>query len=425
MIRTLLSAILLVTSLHSGAQTYFYIDAITVSPSAPTTSDAITVSLTGNLSSSGAYIVSANYMLMGNTVHLTVEAADPGGLAVLVPHTEVIPIGNLAAGDYTILVDGTGLLDSASPVQHQFTVTGGGSPCDDLIIDFVRWGAFSDTAVLVHVYNNSTELFDYPGFVLLDGSGDTLANETVNFFGIGQESYHTLAIHPDAVLPNGSFTGGLHLWTGFYDVQACSWEFEIDLCPPSPCDTVIVGLENFGNALTLGDFDWTLLDEALETVAAGQLTLTANMQFDRDTLCLPPAHYTFNLTPAQPSTGGQPYLTVDRTGWLGGPSTPLLSDELNSLEFDFYPNCFDGTNNIPAFTKGEGLRIQQHVNGFELTNLNGSTIGTVEVFDAGGRLVRSERTMSSNVYIDLRGTPNGLVIVRAAGEARRFPWLAQ
>ncbi len=81
--------------------------------------------------------------------------------------------------------------------------------CDSLIIDHVQWSAFSDTAVQVHVFNNSTTLFDYPGFVLLQGT-DSLARETVNYFGIAGESYHTLALVDGATVPTSPFQGQLH-----------------------------------------------------------------------------------------------------------------------------------------------------------------------------------------------------------------------
>jgi hypothetical protein len=59
------------------------------------------------------------------------------------------------------------------------------NPCDLIGITDVRYDAFSDTAILVQVVNNSPEIFSYPGFILFDTEGDTLAREQVNFFGIG------------------------------------------------------------------------------------------------------------------------------------------------------------------------------------------------------------------------------------------------
>ena len=423
--RLLVAATLICFS--ATAQTYFYIDAISVQPATPNTSDMISIDLEGGLSSTGSYIVSATAEVNGNTVTISIEAATDIGLDVIVPHVEPVAVGQLSAGAYEIVIDGNFVGDFTPDPDHFFTVTGG-SPCDDLDLDFVHWAAFSDTALTIHVFNNSTELFDYPGFILLDVNGDTLAMEVVNFFGIGLESSHTLTIHPDAQIPSGPFSGELQLWTGFYDEQACSWELDVDLCPPAPCDSLLVGLQNFGNALTLGDFDWTMLDDELETVGAGQLILTEEVQYDWDTLCLPPGHYRLMLTPLQPSTGGQPYFGLDRLGGFGGfggPSIPLISEQTSELEFDFYPACFDATNAVQETVQKPSLFVRRLSDGLELIDPNGSALGTIEVFDANGRLVHSQSGTSSTLRIDLRQLPSGLLIIRAADEVMRFPWVAE
>ncbi|HRF79325.1 MAG TPA: hypothetical protein PL070_04490, partial [Flavobacteriales bacterium] len=164
------------------SQTYFYINTISIEPVEPTSYDAITVSLTGDLSSSGASVVSTSYMLMGNIVHITVNAVDNGGLGVLVPHTEEVFIGVLPEGSYGILVDGNFILDSAPEFQHGFNVSGG-LGCDALDIVAIQWATFNDSTIVLKVTNSDIG-FDYPGFVLLDANGDTLAVETVNFFAI-------------------------------------------------------------------------------------------------------------------------------------------------------------------------------------------------------------------------------------------------
>lgn len=40
--------------------------------------------------------------------------------------------------------------------------------------------------IMLTVANGSSDLFDYPGFVLLDSEGDTLAKETVYYFGMAK-----------------------------------------------------------------------------------------------------------------------------------------------------------------------------------------------------------------------------------------------
>ncbi|HNA33003.1 MAG TPA: hypothetical protein PL106_07760, partial [Flavobacteriales bacterium] len=177
----------LLTFATADAQTYYYLDQISVSPATPTTADAITITLNGSLSNTASYIVNTDFSIQGTTVMITVNAAMSGiGLDVLVPHSETLPVGNLAAGTYTIVITGTATLDMAAVPEHQFTVSAGEpTDCDSLSFLGVRWGVFSDSTIVLTVANASTDLFDYPGFVLLDEEGDTIASETVSYFGIG------------------------------------------------------------------------------------------------------------------------------------------------------------------------------------------------------------------------------------------------
>ena len=196
MIRSILLPLVLLCHLLVSAQTYFYIDEIVVQPQPANTADNISIDLVGNLSSGGAYIVSASAQVSGSVVTVNIVAADPGGITVLVPHTETIAVGQLPAGTYTIVFNAVNVADFAPSPQHQFVVGAGGpTACDSLQIASVRWQAFTDTVIVVHVFNNSSTLFDYPNFVLFDENGDTLAVETVNFFGIANESYHILQVH--------------------------------------------------------------------------------------------------------------------------------------------------------------------------------------------------------------------------------------
>ena len=77
----------------------------------------------------------------------------------------------------------------------------------------------------IQVSNSSSYLFIYPGFVLFSTAMDTIAKETVTYFGIGSAAQpHTLNILLPLVLP---FTGYLNLYTNFYSSFACSFPFTI------------------------------------------------------------------------------------------------------------------------------------------------------------------------------------------------------
>ncbi|MBK9194410.1 MAG: hypothetical protein IPO17_05345 [Flavobacteriales bacterium] len=111
--KPLLLAIGILCSAFVSGQTYFHVDNIVVDPAAPTTADIISIDLVGGLSSTGAYVTSASASVIGSFVTLTVNSADLGGLAVIVPHTETVQIGQLASGTYTLVITGTATGDFA------------------------------------------------------------------------------------------------------------------------------------------------------------------------------------------------------------------------------------------------------------------------------------------------------------------------
>jgi hypothetical protein len=96
--------------------------------------------------------------------------------------------------------------------------------CDSLIINCCTFTT-NPPAFTIQVSNYSSVLFDYPGFILFDSNLDTIAKETVTYFGISVGPQpHTLNIVAPLVLP---FSGFLNLYTGFYDSLACSFPFTI------------------------------------------------------------------------------------------------------------------------------------------------------------------------------------------------------
>ncbi len=392
-------------------QTYFYIDQIAVQPTPTTDQDQVTIALTGGLSSTGAYVVSASASVVGNTLTISIAAADDGGATVIVPHTEVVPIGQLDAGDYTIVIDGQNVGDFAPAPQHQFTVSGSGSPCDGLELVSVRWHAFSDTAIVVHVLNTNTvsELFDYPNFILFDTNGDTLAKETVFYFGIGQESYHTLRIMDGVTFPVNTFSATLELWTGFTTSLACTWELEVDLCPPAPCTTLIPNIQNLGGAITTGTFNWGILSNGV-VVVSGSFILDAENQYDADTICLPPGVYTMLAGSDGGPLSGQPYCSASVPGGFSTDPKPVGDLVPEPLAFRFYEPCFDPSQSVRQTNGSSDLELLNGSGEFTLINSQGA-LGTVRIFDGTGRLVHQASTVSDRLVVGTQGWSTGIYSV--------------
>ncbi len=403
-----------------AAQTYFYIDEIVVDPQPAATEDVVSIDLIGNLSSSGSYIVSATANVTGSLVAITVVAASTGGLTVLVPHTETIVLGQLPAGTYQVAVSlgSQGVLFPPDPVS--FVVDGAGSSCDSLVVSSITWHAFSDTAIVVHVFNNSTTLFDYPNFILFDANGDTLAKETVNFFGIAGESWHLLRIHDDATIPNAPFNGALELWTLFTEELACTWDLAIDLCPPPPCATLIPTIQNLGGALAIGTYSWSISDEDFLVVASGQFEMTDTIQYDSDTLCLPPGSYYMAVSMNQPPTGGNPVYSVTNEGYISGPSQSVPWDLPVLMPFNFYLPCDDGTNTVVEQVSSP-IATQLQGDLLTIRRSDGSAIGALELFDAQGRFIVRKSSLSSEIVLTLSGTASAFYVLRTTDLRMKIP----
>jgi len=102
------------------------------------------------------------------------------------------------------------------------------SNCDSLIINCCDNTLISNDTISVTAQNQAQfEIFDYPGFRLLDGSLTIVAEETVNYFGIGaSDQIHYLNVLQSMSFP---FTGTLQLWGGFYDTLYCEFPVIIEI----------------------------------------------------------------------------------------------------------------------------------------------------------------------------------------------------
>lgn len=412
--RTAVLSLLVACATSLPAQTYYYIDAIEVQPEQPTTADDISINLVGGLSSSGAYVASSSASVAGNIVTISIVAADPGGLAVIVPHTETVSVGQLPAGTYTIDFNAVNSGDFAPEPQHTFVVGGGGgSSCDSLEIISVQYGAFSDTALVVHLYNGSTNIFSYPNFILLDADGDTLAAETTSSFGFVGESWHILTIHDGALLPTGPFEGTLQLWTLFTTELACEWNTTFDLCPPPPCSDLVPTLQNFGGGLVIGLFNWSITDTDAMVVASGQFQMTDTAQYDTSHVCLPPGTYSMTVTPLGDPTGGQPVFNVATEGFISGPSQAVTWIPPLPMPFSFYAPCADISEGLSEPAAGS-IIARPFGDAVRVWRTDGDAIGPVSLFDAQGRLVARDSTSSSELILPLAGGTSGPLILRTA-----------
>jgi len=153
-----------------GAQSYFYIDNLSVGPTQPTPSDNIQLDINGNFADPLCYVVNSSVTVTGNVINVTINAARASGMTmqVLVPHDMSLSIGQLAVGTYTINIQGSNIY------------TGNSS---SLSVTVAHWTTNSNNGgYTMNVYPNPTT-----GFlkVAVDDVEEDLSLEIYN--GIGQQ----------------------------------------------------------------------------------------------------------------------------------------------------------------------------------------------------------------------------------------------
>jgi hypothetical protein len=260
--------------------------------------------------------------------------------------------------------------------------------CDDLTIVSVRYSPFTDTIIIVEVTNAGSELFSYPGFVLINANGDTLAKETVNYFGIAGQSVHHLTVRPGVAGPLDNFEGTLQLHTGFYDALACTWPMDQSLCFNGKCAQLVLAFENMGGALVVGDFHWTLQDELGAEVASGNFTMTPNSQFMSQSLCMAPGTYQYTLEALGEPSGGGPTMSVYAGEGFNQPgfSQSASWEGINTMEVPFFIHCMvESPNAVEAADHGPGVRVYRQ--GAHIIIAHTSNIHTVELLSLDGRSV--------------------------------------
>ena len=97
--------------------------------------------------------------------------------------------------------------------------------CDSVQISSIQLSTVNPTIELM-VKNTNIDIISYPGFIMFNSNGDTLAKEVVNYFGIGWTyQLHELNIINPINLP---LNGYLELHSLFYDTLVCTFPYTLD-----------------------------------------------------------------------------------------------------------------------------------------------------------------------------------------------------
>ena len=98
--------------------------------------------------------------------------------------------------------------------------------CDSILITNFDYTPDSLNRISLFAANANMDIISYPGFVVLNHLGDTMAKETVNYFGIGFfPQQHFLEVYQPITNP---FSGNIELHSWFYDSLRCVFPFILD-----------------------------------------------------------------------------------------------------------------------------------------------------------------------------------------------------
>lgn len=293
--------------------------------------------------------------------------------------------------------------------------------CDSIIVEQIRYNAVDQTLIEISAYALGFDCVSYPSFILFDQNGDTLANETANFFclGLGSPQTHSLVVLPGAQIPASPFPGRLELYSGFGDSLVCSWDLSaIELCPPVGCQPAEIYITNTGE-LEAFEAYWSVFDEDGVLVDNGNFLVDDVTQTHFDTTCLFPGQYVLGFSPFSPIDEDYVIGITESYNRSIGTNTALDSS-LSPYELDFtwYGACVDMTNAVPE-NRWDGTIISVLDRQLNLVQPEGP-LGTIQLFSADGRLVRRVHVLSDRTTIDLYDLNPGLYSIRIIRSDNQF-----
>lgn len=98
-----------------------------------------------------------------------------------------------------------------------------GQDCEGLQVLSAFLNPFNDSEVLLLSENtNADSIYDYPSWHMLNAEGETIGVETVNYFGLWGQLWHSISL--DAPWPTGNDVEPVtwSLWRGFNESASCA-----------------------------------------------------------------------------------------------------------------------------------------------------------------------------------------------------------
>lgn len=296
---------------------------------------------------------------------------------------------------------------------------GNPSECDSVDIISLGYNPFDMSELLVRVQNNNQlEIFSYPGFKLTNTNGDTVAEETVNFFGISQESVHQLNTTLTGYMPGDIFNGELLLYSGFYDSLRCVFPVAAPLIPNGGCSEFYISTTDWSENI-MQSLYWTVTNEQGTVVASGEHNHTVQDFTLQDTVCLPNNNcYTLNVSSNNPLEGNSD-IAINYIGfWISEGSQMLQGNTEYNLDFSVYfCDSVLSIDGVEAELKNIKVQPNPAIDNLKVMLEGDIDFHTIEVFDLAGRKVLSQAlTAQAVINLNLEGLLNGVYTLRLIGD---------
>lgn len=292
--------------------------------------------------------------------------------------------------------------------------------CDSLHIISIQYAPLIDSFIEVIVQNESADIFDYPGFILYNQLGDTVARETVNYFGIGTyPQSHILKIRP-GMQATDTFSGNLQLWSGFFSTLECTYQVQVSLCPDT-CFWLYTSLGNFGGALVVDTFNWQVRDDSANIVSSGVFILSDTVQMAEDSVCLWPGNYSLEIA-SNFQGGGQLYYGIRTKYYSFGSIQIPFQLPSASINFQLFKRCFQIPSGFTELIINENILMTYYHLQVKLRHLKGLPLGNMMVSDLTGRKLYAEGIHESEFELNLGGFSSGLYIITIQSEGYLTSW---
>jgi len=239
-------------------------------------------------------------------------------------------------------------------------------------------------------------LFAYPGFRIYD-QGELIAEEEVDFFGIGGYSIHRLPHTLDLIEAGTEYDFTVELWTGFYDSLHCTYDLPVIPFQDEICTDLDINLLLFGGATS--QFHVTLLNVESEVLVDTLLidSLGESIAYSIPG-CLTESCYELSIVPE-----GDIDFPVGMSTWLSVPDAfSIIESGGTSAEGDQHA--------IYSFDVFYGCATS-------LDELNDDTLEPIAL--QGNTLVNRSREPLEIVISDLKGAQLDAFVIQA-GESKKM-----